>query len=287
MDVVRALAWRGGSAEWADLRAQVSRRAVERAVRDGLVVRPRRGLYVLADLPDNLAAARSVGGVLSHLSAATYLGVPTLRAADAVHVTVPRGVRPQPRPGVRLHWADLTGDADEHATSPVRTVMDCASTLPFADALAVADGVLRDGLLGPDDLVRAAEASRGPGRARRLRVARAARCEAANPFESCLRAVVLDAGLVGFEPQYRVPGTPYAVDLADPVHRVALEADSFRHHGDRAAFRADCRRYDELVRIDWAVLRFAWEDVMFDRTWVARLVSDCCRRRSSADPTAH
>ena len=193
-------------------------------------------------------------------------------------MTVPRGVRPQPRPGVRLHWADLAGDADERATSPARTAMDCASTLPFADALAVADGVLREGLLGPDELVRVAEASRGPGRARRLRVALGARGAAANPFESCLRAVVLDEGLTGFEPQYRVPGTPYVVDLADPVRRVALEADSFRYHGDRAAFRADCRRYDELVRIGWVVLRLAWEDVMFDRSWVARLVSDCCRR---------
>ena len=226
VDVVRAMAWRGGSAEWADLRDQVPRRAVERAVRDGLVVRPR------------------------------------------------------PRPGVRLHWADLTDrDVHEQSTSPARTAMDCAATLPFADALAVADGVLREGLLGAAELVRIAEAFRGAGRVRRLRVARAARADAANPFESCLRAVVLEEGLSGFEPQYRVPGTPYVVDLADPGLRVALEADSFRHHGDRAAFRADCRRYDELVRIGWVVLRFAWEDVMFDRPWVARMVCDCCRRR--------
>jgi very-short-patch-repair endonuclease len=69
------------------------------------------------------------------------------------------------------------------------------------------------------------------------------------------------------------------VDLANPERRIVLEADSFRHHADRGAFRNDCRRYDELVRIGWGMLRFAWEHVMFERGWVAEVVSDCYRRR--------
>jgi very-short-patch-repair endonuclease len=97
------------------------------------------------------------------------------------------------------------------------------------------------------ELVDAARRTRGPGRARRLKIAQAACPGAADPFESCLRAIV-------------------------------LEADSFTHHGTRAALRADSRRYDELVRLGWVVLRFAWEHVMSDRAWVAEVVSDCCRR---------
>ncbi|MBI4941173.1 MAG: DUF559 domain-containing protein [Actinobacteria bacterium] len=280
MDVERALLWRGGGATWADLRDRFPRTQVDRALRDGRVIRARRGLYVASSAAPTLAAAASVRGVLSHLSAAQHLAVPLLRRPDAVHVTVPRGRHTRAPAGVVLHRVDLGAhDVRDDCTAPARTVLDCATSLPFAEALAVADGVLREGLLSAQELVAVAEASRGAGRARRLRVARAAHAGAANPFESGLRAAVLDAGLSGFEPQYRVPGTPYVVDLADPALRVALEADSFAHHGSRQALREDCRRYDELVVLGWAVLRFAWEHVMFEPGWVGRVVLDCCRRR--------
>jgi very-short-patch-repair endonuclease len=64
------------------------------------------------------------------------------------------------------------------------------------------------------------------------------------------------------------------VDLGDPRCRVALEADSFEHHGTRRALRDDCRRYDELVRVGWTVLRFAWEHVVLDPAWVRAVVGD-------------
>jgi hypothetical protein len=35
------------------------------------------------------------------------------------------------------------------------------------------------------------------------------------------------------------------VDLGDPVRRIALEADSYAHHGGRPEFRLDCRRGNE------------------------------------------
>lgn len=71
-------------------------------------------------------------------------------------------------------------------------------------------------------------------------MARSATGEAANPFESGLRACVLDAGHDGFIPQNRVPGTP--VDLADPLRRLVLEADGFAHHGSRQGLHRDCTR---------------------------------------------
>jgi very-short-patch-repair endonuclease len=110
-------------------------------------------------------------------------------------------------------------------------------------------------------------------------VARWAHGAAANPFESGLRAIVVDAGWATFVPQFAVPGTPYEVDLADPTRRICLEADSFAHHASRGALRNACRRYDELGRLGWLVLRFAWEQVMFEGPWVGEVVSDCCRRR--------
>ncbi len=69
------------------------------------------------------------------------------------------------------------------------------------------------------------------------------------------------------------------VDLGDPERRIALEADSFEWHGGRVALDRDCRRYDELVRSGWLVLRFSWEQVMFDRGWVADVVRDAVAQR--------
>jgi very-short-patch-repair endonuclease len=116
------------------------------------------------------------------------------------------------------------------------------------------------------------------------RVAREADGDAANPFESALRAAVLDAGITGFRPQQRIfiGTTTRLVDLGDERRRIALEADSFEHHGSRAALRNDCRRYDELVRGGWTVLRFAWEHVVFEPEWVGAVVKDTCERRDRA-----
>lgn len=69
------------------------------------------------------------------------------------------------------------------------------------------------------------------------------------------------------------------VDLGDTRRRIALEADSFAWHGSRSALDQDCRRYDELVRVGWLVLRFSWEQVMFDPGWVADCVEDVVLRR--------
>ena len=98
-----------------------------------------------------------------------------------------------------------------------------------------------------------------------------------------LRAIVLGTGLTGFVPQQPVrlrDGSVVRVDLGDPVLRIAIEADSYAHHGSRQALRDDCRRYDELLRVGWLVIRFAWEHVMLDASWVAKTVLDVVRRRA-------
>lgn len=102
---------------------------------------------------------------------------------------------------------------------------------------------------------------------------------AANPLESVLRAVVIGTGMGGFEPQVPVAvglgGHPSVarVGLGDRRRRIALEADSFTFHGTRQALDRYCRRYSDLVAAGWTVLRFSYEQVMFDRTWVADTVA--------------
>jgi very-short-patch-repair endonuclease len=240
-------------------------------------------VLVLPGLPDPQVAAARAGGVLSHLTAAERLGLSLVRVPDVVHVTVPHGARPVPQEGVRVHWSVVPAERVQPwgTTSVLRTVMDCATLLPFDEALAVADSALYWTSVTRSDLLAAASASSRTGRRRRTRVAEDADERAANAFESRLRAVVLEEGWTGFVPQFeiRLPSRTVRVDLADPRRRVVLEADSFAHHGTREALRRDCERYDELVADGWIVLRFAWEHVMFQPAWVAEVVGRACRPR--------
>jgi very-short-patch-repair endonuclease len=277
--VLRAM---DGRATWGELTSLSTQHTIRIALTRGQIRRVGRGLYALPDLPCHREFAALAGGVLSHLSAALHLGLAVLAAPDAVHVTVPRATHRRPVPGVVLHRSDLpVGAADRVRTGPLRTVLDCAAVLPFAEALAVADSALRDGLVRPETLLAAAETRRGPAARAVRRVAGEANGDAANPFESALRAAVLDAGVTGFRPQQpiRIGRTTRFVDLGDERRRIALEADSFTHHGSRAALRDDCRRYDELVRAGWTVLRFAWEHVVLDPEWVGAVVRDTCSRK--------
>ncbi len=275
--VVRAAMLCGGTATWARLRQDVPRRAIERAVRDGDVVRLGRGNYSLPKSPDALKSALVVRGVASHESAARLWFMDTLVEPKVAHVTVRKRANASASDGVRLHWVNLDeGDVLGRVTSPLRTVLDCARSMPFEQGLAIADSALRRGLVGRRELQRAALTSRGKGVATARHVAAHADARAANPFESALRAITLDLGLSDFVPQLAVstPGLRGYVDLGDAERKIALEADSFEWHGTRAALDRDCRRYDELVRSGWLVLRFSWEQVMFERTWVGEVIAD-------------
>jgi len=156
-------------------------------------------------------------------------------------------------------------------TSPVQTVLDCARWLSFDAALAVADSALRHRSVTRAELVKTHDSFRGHSRQHVLRVIEAADARAANPFESVLRAIGLDVPGLQLVPQVeiRTPGRRLVrPDLVDARLKIAVEADSFEHHGSRKALVLDCVRYDNLVADGWTVLRFAWEHVMHRPAWV-------------------
>lgn len=277
VEVVRRF---GGRAMRADLLRHTTTHLITSAVEAGDLVRVARGLYVLAELPTAPTAAAACRGVLSHESAAAALQLPLLLPPSIVHVTVPRGARPAPIKNVRLHERDLApGDVDNHVTVPLRTVLDCCATMPFREALALADSAARlvPGFL--DDFTAVAGAH-GRGRRMREQVAKHVSGLSSGPFESAVRADLIAARLTGFRPQVtiRAGGEVFRVDLADQRRRIVIEADSFSWHGNRAALDSDCRRYNELVRAGWLVLRFSWEQVMFSPDWVVSVVRDVVAR---------
>ncbi|MEJ5868702.1 DUF559 domain-containing protein [Pseudokineococcus sp. 5B2Z-1] len=264
--LVDELARRGGVASRGALLRCTSRGALERAAAGGEVVRLARGAWGRAGAPPAVLAAGAVRGVASHASAAQLWMVDPLHRPTRCSVTVPRRAHRRCPPGTRLHYADLRADeVDGLVTAPLRTVLDCSRSLPFPEALGVADGFLRRGLVDVDDLLGAAAALRGAGRARIVAVAEAADARSENPFESALRAAALAAGAGFFVPQVPVVLPRLGLvrpDLLDEDRRIALEADSFAWHGSRAALARDCERYDALVVAGFAVLRFSWEQVV-------------------------
>jgi very-short-patch-repair endonuclease len=171
-----------------------------------------------------------------------------------------------------MHWRDLDADdvTDGWVTTPVRTVIDCCLDLPFAEALAVFDSSWRAGLK-PKEVQLVALRLPRRHRDKVLGVARVADPRAANPFESVLRAIAMDVPGLSVVPQVVIRDSRFyaRVDLADENLRIVVEADSYEFHATRKAFDRDCRRYNGLVTRGWLVLRFSWEQVMFEPEVVA------------------
>src|SRR5919199_1825171 len=100
--VVRLLGGRGTREQ---ILAECTRGQLARDVRSGVLLRTRRGIYVLPALLDPLQVAARVGGVASHQSAAKILGYSLAEAPTEVHVTVPHSAKHPHLPGVRVHRA--------------------------------------------------------------------------------------------------------------------------------------------------------------------------------------
>ena len=247
----------------------VSRADLERALSSGEVVRVARGKFARAQADVALSAAHALSGTVSHTSAAVHWGWELKTAPDRPHVLVPerRKVPADRSKDVVLHRGDLLPDEVRGlVASREVTLVQCLRTLPFDEALAVADSALRNGE-PPSTLRRIRASVRGPGAPGVRRVCTEATELAANPFESVLRAVALDVPGLRVEPQRHI-AEGVRPDLVDLDLGLVLEADSFEWHGGRAELRRDARRYNQMVTDGWIVLRFAWEDVMFDQDHV-------------------
>jgi very-short-patch-repair endonuclease len=241
-------------------------------------VRESHGRYALPGAEAAARAAHALTGVLSHRTAALRRGWEVKTVPELPDVTVRRNhtISPERRADVALHRADLTAaDLDGIVTSVERTLSDCLRSLPFDEALAIADSALRHRSVTKARLVELADAIRGPGAPQARRVAREATHLAANPFESVLRAIALDVPGLDLRPQVVISDSTGRgrVDLADRERRWVVEAESHSWHSRRGALRRDCRRYTKLVLLGWRVLRFAWEDVMFEQDYVRKCLS--------------
>lgn len=282
MSLAERLTVLGGVASRAALLESGSRAELDDALRTGEVVRVARGRYALPAASHALVAAHRLSGVASHLSAALLLGWEVKAPPNRPHVTLPKNRKLIGGAGVVVHRTTLgADDVNGAVTSADRTLLDCLRSLPSDEGLAVADSALRHGF-SHRRLVALAARAKGPGSTQVRRVAGRASELAANPFESVLRDIALDVPGLNVRPQVPVFGADFLgrPDLADGELKIVLEADSFEWHGGRTALQRDCRRYDNFVAAGWLVLRFAWEDVMFDRDWVRAVITAVTKERT-------
>ena len=205
MDPIVLLAAFSGGARWTDLKGKLSRRALRRAIEDGSVLHV-NGLYSLPADDKSLVAAQRLRGVVSHRSAAAHWRLALPPGSDKHDVTVPGGAKRSKVPDdVQLHWTTLRdSDVVSGYTSPLMTVVLCLRDLSTREALAVGDAALHTGVIRLEDILTRVEQLRGPGARRADRRAELLDARSANAFESSCRAILVDAGIDGFEPQVEI-----------------------------------------------------------------------------------
>lgn len=260
VEAVEALGTLGGAASYSSLLSLTSRRRVRTALRRGELVRLGRDRYALAAIGEAQQLAELVGGHVSHASAALHYGWEVRNPPADPELIVGTDVVPPSKGRFRLRWYDARPDELRgRVTAPIATVLLCARDLEHAAALAIADSALRHGDVTQEQLVDAARA--WPAHVRDL--VEQANGAAANPFESVLRSVALEAGY-DLVPQFevRVGANVFHPDLVDPIAGIIVEADSWGFHAEKEDHERDCWRYSILTADGWRVLRFTYEQVM-------------------------
>lgn len=188
---------------------------LQRLRRAGAVTALRRGAYVPAgDARLGEPAARhallvramiprlAAGSVVSHVSAAVLHGLPVWNIPlGRVHVTrggtgggrLTRRLHLHVAPLERCEVADMGGIA---VTTVARTLVDLARSVPFEQAVVLADGALFAGLVDPAGLAAAQDrAARWRGEPAALRAVMFADGRAESPGESRSRIALWRAGL--------------------------------------------------------------------------------------------
>jgi very-short-patch-repair endonuclease len=269
MDVLTALEQRDGVATWTEMElAGVPPGALARALEAGVVARAHRGVYVLPDSYPPFAAAKRLGGHVSHQSAAKFHHLDLLEDPVRHEITVPRARRKKRQPGIEIHRRNLSAtDVDGRwpVTSVLRTCMDCFRTLPLREALAVGDSAIRSGRATLDQLQGEAARLRGTDSLAARTAAGLLDERAESVLESVARAEMHLAGLPAPESQVVVqtPLGPRRLDFLFRDQGVGVETDGFATHGQRASLLADCVRHNGYVlTTGLVVLRFGWEHVV-------------------------
>ena len=190
-----------------------------------------------------------------------------------MHIT---SVHPQAQPrrvGVVGHRvaADRVGTRQRWgvpSSSPAALWVECGDLLGLDELVVLGDAIVtsRACATALEDLAAALAGVGNRRGVRKLRVAlELVRVGAGSPQETRARLAILRAGLP--EPELQVDVLDEAgrfvgrVDLAYPEHRIVIEYEGDHHRTDAEQWGRDLRRYREMDRLGWAVVRWTKSDL--------------------------
>jgi hypothetical protein len=261
------------------------------------VLRP--GAYVAANdvrLADEVArhtlAVRAAltkvapGAVVSHVSAAAVHGLTLWDVPlDRVHVTVGRGSGGRRTGLLHVHAATLHPDdvvcvGKVVVTSVARTIVDLARTLPFEQALVVADAARHRHQVTAGELAAAAaRAARRRGAPDARRVVAAADPRSESPGETRSRVAIARAGLPAPTLQHLVPEIGARTDFYCKEFGTVGEFDGALKYGrgmrpgqnPSDVVVAEKRREEALQDLGLKVVRWYWDELSAFDAVAARL----------------
>lgn len=245
--------------------AYATRRAVEWAGTDDTRCHVLHVMAVLATVGKHAVASYHSAAILHHLD--------LLKSPPEGTVTL---TLPPDKPWNRARPADVVfhaaGLSEENitklynvrVTTVARTVVDLARTLPFTDAVVVADSALQKEKTTNAELEAAlAACSRWPGVKQARRVVEFADERAESPLESAARVVFDRFGLDHPELQATVftPNGAFRVDFLWREHKVIAEADGLLKYNERRDLIKQFERDRCLRDAGYKVVHFTWEEL--------------------------
>lgn len=194
----------------------------------------------------------------------------------------------------QLHLADPLDRHGIRTTGIARTLLDLAGVVSMERLDYALDDAFRRELVTGDELWRtlhrhAIRGRNGVQRFRSLLQRRVAPTDGAGSavpdslFNRALARMFEQAGLGPFEVEHVITDglrRIARVDLAWPDEKLAIEADSIRHHFDHRTFQRDRTKRNELQLLGWDVLAFTWQDYVHRGAWILSTVRQALQQGS-------
>jgi hypothetical protein len=233
------------------------------------------------------------GALLSHTTSGRLLGLDGVGPAR-IEVSTPRRLR---SPKVVVHQRRTDGISSlsvqcVRVTAAEQTLLDLARVLTLEDLELALDSALRLGLTRFDRIKRFFEASAGEGVPGTAVLGKLLQLRQPCPrphhsvlevgFSQLSRHEDLPKAISQFPVTIR-PGLTVNIDFAYPDEKLAIEVDSVRWHSGVRAIKWDNERQNLLVALNWRVLRFEWNDVMYRPAVVAAQIREALVQQQRLD----
>lgn len=286
MDFLQWLAAVGGVCTTAATAEHISDRELRQLRRRGSLWVPLRGWVALAGLRNEVTRALELGGVVSCVSAFREHGLWTPHGDQHLHVRVHRETHSaridaaEDATAIRVHRLlrrlpeQYPWDGIDSILTSLAVAARCVGT---AELLAATDGALQQGKLQQEDLQEMAE--KLPNALGRVF---STATELSGSGSESTFADHLRRARVSFVQQPELlPGEYFDFLIGKSL---VIEIDSLAWHGSREQMANDRRRDAALTALGYRVLRFTYEQVMFEPEAAMAIVLGLVRRNIHERP---